>query len=89
MPIITTGNTGRRIITPKTAVQEKIAEIYHRHKGVDGYRSMTVYLRREGYGYSTTTIHKYMNTEMSLHSIVRPKTQDKAWEGAYKYSGTS
>ena len=34
---------------------------------------MTVYLRREGYGCSTTTIHKYMNTEMGLHSIVRPK----------------
>ena len=34
---------------------------------------MTVYLRREGYGSTTTTIHKYMNTEMGLHFIVRPK----------------
>ncbi len=82
MPIITTGNTGRRIITPKTAVQEKIAEIYHRHKGVDGYRSMTVYLRREGYGYSTTTIHKYMNTEIACIPSSALKTRDKAWEGA-------
>ena len=42
---------------------------------------MTVYLRREGYGYSTTTIHKYMNTEMGLHSIVHPKkTGTKPWK---------
>ena len=41
--------------------------------GVDGYRSMTVYLARRGYHYSPTTIHKYMNTEMKLFSVVRPK----------------
>ena len=34
---------------------------------------MTVYLARQGYRYSPTTIHKYMNTEMKLFSIVRPK----------------
>ena len=34
---------------------------------------MTVYLARRGYGYSTTTIHKYMNTELGLRSIVRPR----------------
>lgn len=34
---------------------------------------MTVYLARQGYLYSPTTIHKYMNTEMKLFSIVRPK----------------
>ncbi len=34
---------------------------------------MTVYLEREGYHYSAATIHKYMNTEMKLYSIVRPK----------------
>ena len=34
---------------------------------------MAAYLEREGYHYSTTTIHKYMNIEMGLHSIVRPK----------------
>ncbi len=57
----------------KAKVREKIDEIYHRHNGVDGYRSMATYLEREGYHYSTTTIHKYMNIEMGLHSIVRPK----------------
>ena len=34
---------------------------------------MTAYLERRGYSYSQTTIHKYMNGELGLHSIVRPK----------------
>lgn len=51
----------------------QIQEIYHIHNGVDGYRSMKVYLERRGYSYSTATVHKYMNTELGLHSIVRPK----------------
>ena len=54
-------------------VKEKIKEIYHNHNGVDGYRSMAAYLERGGYNYSQTTIHKYMNGELGLHSIVRPK----------------
>ena len=36
---------------------------------------MTVYLARRGYHYSSTTIHKYMNTEMKLFSVVRPKNR--------------
>lgn len=48
----------------------------HSHNRVDGYRNMTVYLARRGYSYSSTTIHKYMNTELGLHSIVRPKKPD-------------
>ena len=51
----------------------QIEEIYHSHNGVDGYRSMSVYLTRKGYSYSPLTIHKYMNTEPGLRSIVRPK----------------
>ena len=34
---------------------------------------MTVYLKRRGYHYSRTTIHTYMNQELGLRSIVRPK----------------
>ena len=37
---------------------------------------MTVYLARKGYHYSATTVHKYMNTEMELFSIARPKKPD-------------
>lgn len=34
---------------------------------------MTVYLERKGCRYSRTTIHKYMNGELGLSFIVRPK----------------
>ena len=34
---------------------------------------MKVYLKRKGYSYSNTTVHKYMNTELGLRSVVRPK----------------
>lgn len=34
---------------------------------------MRAYLERSGYSYSATTIHKYMNTELGLRSIVRPR----------------
>jgi len=37
---------------------------------------MTVYLARRGYTYSPATIHKYMNTEMNLCSVVGPKKPD-------------
>ena len=57
----------------KAEVHAQIQEIYHSHNGVDGYRSMKVYLERKGYHYSMTTVHKYMNTELGLRSIVRPK----------------
>lgn len=40
---------------------------------MDGYRSMTAYLERRGYRYSRTTVHKYMNKELGLRSIVRPR----------------
>lgn len=52
---------------------EEIEDIYHSHNGIDGYRSMRVYLERRGYSYSATTVHKYMNTELGLRSIVRPR----------------
>ena len=57
----------------KEAVKAQIKEIYHVHNGVAGYRTMAVYLARRGYHYSTITVHKYMNTEMGLYSLVRPK----------------
>ena len=37
---------------------------------------MTVYLARKGFHYSPITIHKYMNQEMGLYAIVRPKNQN-------------
>lgn len=57
----------------KAEILAQISEIYHKHNGIDGYRSMKVYLERRGYDRSCTTIHKYMNGELKLRSIVRPK----------------
>ncbi|NBH29331.1 transposase, partial [Lachnospiraceae bacterium] len=49
--------------TQKSEVMAQIRDIYHIHNGIDGYRSMTVYLARRGYDYSPLTIHRYMNVE--------------------------
>lgn len=57
----------------KEAVLSQIEKLYHHYNGVPGYRTMTVYLQRKGYSYSPTTIHTYMNQELGLCSIVRPK----------------
>ena len=59
--------------TQKSKVQTQVVEIYHEHSGVDGYRSTSVYLARKGFHYSPATIHEYMNKEMGLHAIVRPR----------------
>lgn len=45
---------------------------------------MTVYLAHRGYDYSPTTIHKYMNAELGLRSIVRPKKPDYAHTKPHK-----
>lgn len=50
-----------------------IERIYHKHHGVDGYRSMRVFLRRENIELSNPTVHKYMNKELKLYSVVRRK----------------
>lgn len=38
----------------KAEIQEQIRNIYHSHNGVDGYRSMTAYLKRAGHSLTTT-----------------------------------
>ena len=57
-------------------VKKEIERIYHEHNGIDGYRTMKIYLEREGYTLSLPTVHKYMNKEMKLISVVRPKKPD-------------
>jgi hypothetical protein len=63
----------------------QIEEIYHKYNGIPGYRTMRIYLERRGIYYSPTTIHKYMNIELSLRSIVRShsyndyRTPYQAW----------
>ena len=55
---------------------KQIQDIYHSNNGVDGYRRMKKYLENKGYYYSFATVHKYMNRELGLRSIVRPKKPD-------------
>ena len=62
----------------------KITDIYHKHYGVTVYRSMQVYLEREGFSYSTATVHKYMNSILGLKSIVRPKKPEYEYGEPHK-----
>ena len=57
----------------KEKVLNEIQNIYHEHEGVDGYRSMRVFLERKNINLCAPTVHKYMNTELGLYAIVRRK----------------
>jgi transposase InsO family protein len=57
----------------KAEVKVAITNIYHKHNGVDGYRTMQVYLARLGYNISPLTVHKYMNVELQLFSVSRKR----------------
>lgn len=45
---------------------------------------MQVYLSRKGYKLSTPTVHKYMNKELNLYSVVRKKKPDYRKAKPYK-----
>ena len=49
-----------------------------------GYRNMKVYLERKGVVLSHVTVHKYMNKELGLVSIVRRKKPTYERGGAHK-----
>ena len=57
----------------KQDVLSEIENIYHSNNGVVGYRSMKAYLERRGIFLSRLTVHKYMNKELGLLSVVRRK----------------
>ena len=68
----------------KDEIKASIAEIYHSHGGVDGYRTIHAYLIRRGYTLSRLTVHKYMNTELQLFSISRKRKPDYEYGKAHK-----
>lgn len=70
--------------TQKQTTLNEIKKIYHEHNGVDGYRSMKIYLQRKGICVSNLTVHKYMNCELGLNSIVRRKKPDYRKGTAHK-----
>lgn len=57
----------------KQNILRQIQALYHETNGVAGYRRMQVDLARKGIELSALTVHKYMNTELGLRSIVRQK----------------
>jgi len=57
----------------KQNILRQIQALYHETNGVAGYRRMQVDPARKGIELSALTVHKYMNTEQGLRSIVRQK----------------
>ncbi|WP_435645023.1 IS3 family transposase [Butyricicoccus porcorum] len=68
----------------KDKIKREIVNIYHSHNGTDGYRTMHAYLLRRGYNISRITVHKYMNTELQLFSIVRKRKPDYEYGAPHK-----
>ena len=62
--------------TKKQSILDEISAIYHANNGVPGYRCMQAYLKRKGIQLSPLTVHRYMNKELGLKSIVRRKKPD-------------
>jgi putative transposase len=60
-------------IHKKHRIYGEIKKIYHKTEGRPGYRTMNFFLRRKGIKLSNVTVHKYMNKELGLESIVRKK----------------
>ena len=48
-------------------------QIYYNNYRLLGHRVMRIFLLRKGIRLRKTTVHKYMNKELSLHAIVRRK----------------
>ena len=57
----------------KEKALNEIKKIYHQDNGIDGYRSIRVFLERKNIKLSNPTVHKYMNKELNLFAIVRKK----------------
>lgn len=59
--------------TRKQKIHDEINKIYHETEGRLGHRNMRIFLARKGIICSKTTVHKYMNKELRLISIVKRK----------------
>ena len=52
-------------------IKKAILSIYHKHRGVYGYRITRKLLEKEGIAISAGTCRKYMNIELGLKSVAR------------------
>ena len=57
----------------KQKTLDTIKSIYHETYGILGHRNMQTFIARKGIFYSKTTMHKYMNKELALRSVVMRK----------------
>ena len=60
----------------KNYIQKEIKSIYYKNNRLPGHRSMGIFLQRKGIHLSKTTVHKYMNKDLSLHAIIMRKKQN-------------
>ena len=65
-------------------IHTEIKNIYHERRGVPGHRTIMYLLRNKGITISKTTVHKYMNLQLGLKSIVRRKKPEYVKGKAHK-----
>lgn len=71
-------NRKKESIQEKEDIKNKIKKIYHSNNGILGHRQIKKILQRlYNINISKTTVHKYLNKELKLFSIVRPKKPNK------------
>ena len=71
-------------LAEKQRTNERIEAIYHDHGGTPGYRTVKVYLEREGIVLSNQTVHKRMNQELGIKSVTRRKRPEYRKGTAHK-----
>jgi transposase InsO family protein len=62
----------------KNEIKRRIKYLYYNNNRIIGYRMMRIFLKRYGYSLSNKTVHKYMNKELGLCSVIMRK------KGKYK-----
>ena len=58
-------------------IREKITDIYYKHKGIYGYRRITIELNRAGYRINHKKVYRIMK-EGELYAVIRKKNKQKA-----------
>lgn len=53
----------------KRIILNTIKNIYYDNNRIIGHRGMVIFLKRKGIKLSKTTVHRYMNKELNLHSV--------------------
>lgn len=57
----------------KRIILNTIKNIYYDNNRIIDHRGMVIFLKRKGINLSKTTVHRYMNKELNLHSVTMHK----------------